>query len=240
MRFLEDKIKYANAIGRLNNKRLVYKYYRNGAFEMLESEGMLIPYDIGESLKEELLVFAKERLDLETLDFAGIPKHQFDAISEMGDVVWEELCYLYTYEGDFYTDISDTLGPYTLDTLKEADATCVFEHYTYPDDGIEYIKGIIDNELTLCARYEGEAVSWVVQRQDGSLGIMYTLKQHRNKGLGLWLSRHIMNEVMRRGEKPYLHIMVNNAPSIALAKALNMTNWGETVWFGVKNPYIRS
>lgn len=172
------------------------------------------------------------------LCFSGIDSDLYEIIKQKGTIVWEEPCYLYTFEGrkfktltSHFTDVNGT--QYTLEPLKEKDIPSVFSYYSYPNDGIDYIADIVHHRPTLSARIDDQPVSWVVQRLDGSLGIMYTLASHRRLGLGIALSKVFINHIIDRGNLPYIHIAVENVPSIKLAESLGFKRHSKVVWFEI-------
>lgn len=238
-------VKYVNIKGRLWNPKNQVQFYEDGSFFVAEHNGFAIPSDeVPETFNEHFDRYLKLRSMHGEINLAGIPIRQYEALKSNYKINWTEICWLYYYDGTGYEGLTSEYTfeskAYTLDVLRKSDISKVFEHYTYKDDGIGYIESIIENQPTQCARYKGLPVSWVVQREDGSLGIMYTLESHRRKGLGEWLSKHLIHQVIQKGEMPYLHIVVGNAASVALAERLGFKKYGKIVWFGVQNPYYKT
>ncbi|MBE0449936.1 MAG: GNAT family N-acetyltransferase [Clostridia bacterium] len=240
-----DPIKYSNIIGRTINQTLDVSWYVKEDFFVMEQGGFIVPSDESpEKFIHHFEEYCKSDVKHTEFNFAGVPRRQFDLLTTKYKEEWSEFCWLYYYDGEPYANIEDHYSfdeaIYEIDCLNFDDLDMVFENYAFKDDGIGYIEGIIKNETTFCARLCGEAVSWVVQREDGSMGIMYTLEGHRRRGVGEWLCKHLINSILKKNQLPYLHIWIENAPSIALAESLGFKRHSEVVWFGIKNRYLES
>lgn len=235
--------RYINFIQRVNNTRLVADIYRTDKIFSLKSTDIIIPYLEDSTLTASDL---EQFLSLEGLDdhrhpdeliFGGIPQDQALSILNLPayELVWQEPCHLYIYDGPPYAvDANEPFQSLTIDTLKLSDVDTVFHYYTFPDDGPNYIRDIIENELTFCLRDSDVPVSWVVQREDGSMGIMYTLEAYRRRGLGHHLTKFLVNAILAKGETPYLHIHLHNQASVKLAESLGFKKVDVINWFGIK------
>ena len=238
-----DPIKYCNIIGRIINPTLEVSWYVEEDFFVMEQGDFIVPSDEDpENFTNQIDVYCESKIGQKEINFAGVPRRQYDLMMTKYDEEWSEFCFLYYYNGYPFMEIEEQYGfdddVYQLDKLNISDMDQVFEYYAFKDDGIGYIEAIIKNEITFCARLAGKAVSWVVQREDGSMGIMFTLEDHRRRGIGEWLCKHLINEILKKNQMPYLHIWKENAPSIALAESLGFKRHSEVVWFGIKNPYL--
>lgn len=240
-----NPIKYSNIIGRTINPTLDVSWYAKDEFFVMEQGDFIVPSD--ENPEDFINLFdeyCESNIGKKEVNFAGVPRRQYDLMMSKYNEEWSEFCYLYYYDGSPFTDIEaqysfdDDL--YHLDKLNLSDIDQVFGYYTFKDDGIGYIEAIIKNETTFCARLGDKAVSWVVKREDGSMGIMYTLDGHRRRGIGVWLCKHLINDILKNKQLPYLHIWKENEASIALAESLGFKRHSEVVWFGIKNPYLEN
>lgn len=193
-------------------------------YAIVEDEGWVIPT----LLAEDKLIKVLKETGLESLKFGGIPHEQYELLKSHMDISWEEFCYLYVYRGAPFENLDETsIRPLTID-----DADLVYEYYSYKEhDDIVYIKTIIEKMPTRGVWVDGNLVSWVVQRDEGSIGIMYTLKEHRNKGYAIDLTKSLINEVIRRGDVPFVHIVIGNDASCKLAEKVGFKRSSEVVWF---------
>lgn len=193
-------------------------------YTIIEDEGWIIPT----ILPEDELIQALKDLDIESLKFGGIPYEQYEILKPHMDMSWEEICYLYVYRGSAFEEVNESsIAPLTLE-----DAELVYEHYSYKEhDDIGYIKDIIEKMPTRGVWTNGELLSWVVQRDEGSIGIMYTLQDHRGKGYAIDLTKSLINEVIKRGDVAFVHIVVGNEASCRLAEKVGFKRSSKVVWF---------
>lgn len=173
-------------------------------------------------------------------EFCGIPMNiarvVIESLKQKGYALdWEEHCGLYHLPASAYdryqAEDSQPLGP-----ILETDLETVNHYYTYKGEGsLAYLKQCISANASSMVRDEnGAPVSWALIREDGSMGVMYTLKTHRKKGLAKKVSIDLIKKAIQTDLVPYVHIVIGNAPSVALATELGMVKWGEVLWFGLK------
>jgi len=193
-------------------------------FFILEDEGWFIPSD----MPVQQLIAELKKLNLKSYMFGGIPYEQYEALKPHLSMEWEEICHLYVYEeSNIVCEHSLDIRPLTLE-----DAPLVYEHYSYKEhDDIDYIEAIITKMPTRGIWVNDQLVSWVVQRDEGSIGIMYTLKDHRHMGYAHILTQCIIKEILNRGDIPFVHIAYENAASCKLAEKVGFKRAMTVVWF---------
>lgn len=173
----------------------------------------------------------------DTVGFCGLPMDIADKVIDAlydYEVEWKEHCCLYYIPEEKY-DYFKNLDV-SLDSLKEADLNIVNDYYTYKDEGSYlYLKTCIEKNPSSVIRDEsGSPISWAMMREDGSLGVMYTLKEHRKKGHALTISNDLIKKVINYGFQPYAHIIVENTPSRSMSEKAGFVHWGDVLWFGMK------
>lgn len=169
-------------------------------------------------------------------EFASVPKHTADAIiSHLDDyeVAWEELCLMMYLPESHWPQYEKKTS--FLSALTEDDLETVNTYYTYKDDdSLNYLRDcILKNPSSVLRDPLGAPISWALLREDGSLGVMYTLKEYRKKGYALEVAEDLIAKTLKSGYVPYVHIRVENVASIALAKHLGLVSWGEVLWFAL-------
>lgn len=185
---------------------------------------------------EDDLLASKMLSDM-TLDknkgFAGILWKYYDIVKEKNEIDWEESCYLYYLNKE---DFDNSPIKHVVKSLRLKDAETVYNYYTYKDeDPIDYIKECIINRPSAAVFDENEnPISWAVTREDGSMGIMYTKKEHRGKGLAKSVSKHLAKLHLDNNDIPYVHILFGNENSVNLAESIGFKKFDKVKWFGVK------
>lgn len=237
---LLSKYYYENieVVGRMRNTRdfeIIVDDLDNPKGFLFISEDWCAPF------AEDTEVLVKLLHDYEfpnNVDFCGIPTVIAEKIIEAlpdYQVAWREECYLYYLPEENYS-LYKSQSTKTLDVIREEDLIIVNENYTYKDeDSLIYLKECISNQPSTMIRDEkGIPISWALVREDNSMGVMFTVKAHRKKGLAMEVSKDLIKKVIESKFTPYVHIVVDNTPSISLAKELGMIQWGSVLWFGIE------
>lgn len=197
-------------IFKTNDWYVPYSPYDDVAFEMIKS----LEY------KEEDIL-------------AGILKKYYDFIIKSYEIDWEEHCLLFYLDKE---DINTSKLKHEVKELRLEDAEIVDEFYTYKDDtSLEYIKErITQGASSAVFDDDGNPISWAMVREDGSMGIMYTKKEHRGKGMAASVSIDLAEKVINNNKTPFVHIINTNEASVALAESIGFKKYGDVMWFGVK------
>ena len=69
---------------------------------------------------------------------------------------------------------------------------------------------------------DGKPVSWCIMHNDKSLGMLYTMPEHRHKGYALQVMTALCNAVIAQGDTPYAYIRRDNVASQKLAEKYNL------------------
>lgn len=165
--------------------------------------------------------------------FSGVLHKYYAMMKNIKEVHWEEPCYLYYMKEE---DMDKSNLKHEVKSLRLKDAETVNEFYTYKDENsLEYIKECITQRETSAVFDENNnPISWAVVREDGSMGIMYTRREHRGKGLAASVSIDLAKKVIKDKGTPFVHIVTDNEASIALAESIGFKKYGPIMWFGVK------
>lgn len=225
-----------NILGRIrvNQEPWVFhlKSLENPKSFIFEQDNWFAPYgETQEDFKEIMASFSFPK----EADFCGIPLLWANWVMESlpdYELNWEESCALYYMPIESYENF---LQKPLRDSLKIKDLEKVNDHYTYKEEGSDlYLKKCIEKNPSSVIREGNEPVSWALMREDGSLGVMYTLESHRKKGYAVEVSYDLIHKVIQEELQPYLHIRVENEASRKLAEKLGFKYWGDVLWFGLK------
>lgn len=224
-----------NILGRIKNSSTLQCFVDNltsPKTSMFQDEYWFMPYAINDNLLSKMLKlynFPNE------FGFCGIPRNIFyiitDVLKDKYKLDWEEPCDLYYLPKNQQIKIEEILP-----SLKEEHAELVNNFYTYKHENtLDYIKKcILERPSSVIFDNKGNPISWALIREDNTMGVMYTLKEHRRKGYAKIVSKDLIHKVKNNGDIPYVHIVETNKPSIELAKQIGMISWGKVVWFGMK------
>ena len=85
--------------------------------------------------------------------------------------------------------------------------------YASTEDVLE----LLDMHPSSALYVDNKPVCWCLLHLEKSLGMLYTLPQHRKKGYALEVMTHLTNQVITNGDIPYATIIKGNVPSENLA-----------------------
>ena len=93
--------------------------------------------------------------------------------------------------------------------------------YAAPFADERYVAEAIDRGM-LGIFAEGELAGFIGTHDEGSMGMLHVRPQYRLQGLAEALERAMIARLLARGEIPFAHVTVGNAPSLALQHKLGM------------------
>ncbi len=179
-----------------------------------------------EILKEEYFIEKKE------YGFSAVDPKTFKLISEGREVEWKEECKLLYLDKENFKSNESSLDICSC-TLEDAEE--INDLYTFKDEiSIEFIKDNISNRPSSMYKENNKLVSWVLVHRDNSIGIMYTKKEHRGKGLAYELSMDLLEKIINKDQIPYIHIGIENEASFKLAAKCGFKGYKNIIWFGIK------
>lgn len=145
--------------------------------------------------------------------------------------------YGFTWHTPVYSTVYEKKTPvpvdpdFVLKTLTMADFPLVRAHYDLiGDEGLAHHLARGD---MLGGFVQDEMVGFIGRHEEGSLGMLYVLPQHRRQGYAWQLEGHMINRVLAAGEKVFGQVILGNDISLALQRKIGMTLCEEPVsWMG--------
>lgn len=228
-----DKVAVLNILCRIKYEKgydIFVDNMENPKGLLLKSGNWNLVYSSDDDIAKELI----NNLKGEKLNFAGVPIKYYNMIKKEKQIDWEEICHLYYIDNE---NINLLKPRHKVESLRIEDSDIVNQFYTYKDENsIEYIKECILERKTSCIfDKDGNPISWAVIREDGSMGIMYTRKEYRGKGLAASVTLDLVDKVINNGDVPFVHIVHGNDASVKLAESIGFKKYGDIAWFGTKD-----
>lgn len=163
--------------------------------------------------------------------FAGTTRFISDVIKNRYTKDWENDCDFYYIPKENYDRVSLKSNVRSIDIN---DAKYIDDHYNHKNSHTLYeIQEAISNRPSSAIYIDNEIVSWVLVHEDGSLGIMYTLEDHRGKGFAFDVALDLSRKIINAGNIPFLQIISTNTMSPGLAKKIGFVKKFEADWFGI-------
>ncbi len=123
---------------------------------------------------------------------------------------------------------------YPTSPLKMNDAVFIYANSAYQQYlSIEYISERIQNGISSCTREADKLIAWGLTQDDGAVGFLNVLPEHRNKGYARALTLDIIQQVRANNKLPFVHIEEDNIPSMKLAISLGFVKDKVVSWFEI-------
>lgn len=156
---------------------------------------------------------------------------------------WKEPAALYSLHSsgqpEHRSKVDDALPEgYTVGPLEEEDASIVNDTWKYrSENSLSMVKGMIKKMPSAGVRDEkGDLCSWCCCYDgDCSIGMAFTLEDHRSKGLAKATARLVIARFIERkeGSSPYCYIVSGNEASVRVYRdALGFQKECDTFWAG--------
>lgn len=119
--------------------------------------------------------------------------------------------------------------------LSPQDADYIFEHSIYQNvTRPEFIRGRIQGGPSGGVYESGKLAAWLMTQDDGSIGLLHVLEQHRRKGYAYDLTVYLVERIRAAERIPFLHIEDTNAGSMNLALKLGFRKDRRLRWFKIE------
>lgn len=93
------------------------------------------------------------------------------------------------------------------------------------------LKQIIARGNLFLAFHNGEAIGFVGEHLEGSMGLLEVFPNCRRQGYGAELESFMISRMLERGLLPYCQVEVDNEKSLALQRKLGMTVSSENIYW---------
>ncbi len=162
--------------------------------------------------------------------FSALEYRFLPLVRERGKDVQDNPCFLYRLERARFRpyELPDT-GDHPIEPLRREDADLVTLHWTYGDTE-DYPLSRILQAPTACIRIGGEPVAWALIHHDGSIGMVYTLQEHRRKGYAKAVVSVLAEKRLLAGRTPYCFIVEGNETSERLFEELGFALQSKLGW----------
>lgn len=124
---------------------------------------------------------------------------------------------------------------YSIRSLNHEDVDFVFNNYDYKAfTDRAYIRERINSDISIGLLYLDELVAWGMIHDEGSIGVLHVMPEHRRQGLGKFVSMCLTLEKVRKGEASFMHIEPTNAPSLKMAQSIGYKIDRRILWISRK------
>ncbi len=151
----------------------------------------------------------------------------FDYIKEEANYENQMKCHqkVYTRKEKLQVDSKLTIKQLGIEYLD-----IVFDNY-HAYRYYDYLKERIESGEMYGGFIEDKLCGFVGMHQEGSIGLLEILEEHRQKGYATILESFIINLVLEKGLMPYGHVTVGNDHSLKLQEKLGMVTSKQTIYW---------
>lgn len=111
------------------------------------------------------------------------------------------------------------------------DVDYIYENSKYSDiSNKQYIIDRITKDTALGVFERDELLGWAMIHDDGSIGFLNVMDQHRRKGIARSLMINMIKSVRDKGQVPYAHVEDSNKGSMGLLTSLGFTKLNDIYW----------
>ncbi|MEE9274361.1 MAG: GNAT family N-acetyltransferase [bacterium] len=160
------------------------------------------------------------------LRFGALPLPVRDALAARRDIVRETHCGLYTLREEDFTPFRE--GP-EVDSLREEDAPALSSLSEYGATPA-YCAERIRSAPSAAVRIGGELASSMLVHENGSIGMLHTREEFRNRRLGRLAASALAERQLARGKAVYCYIVDGNTPSQRVFQSLGFRRAAEVSW----------
>lgn len=93
------------------------------------------------------------------------------------------------------------------------------------------LKELIERGNIIMGYENGEAVGFIGEHMEGSIGLLQVLEEHRRKGYGISLEKEMIRRTIAKGYIPFGQVVVGNTASLELQKKLGLTKSEGTIFW---------
>ena len=117
-----------------------------------------------------------------------------------------------------------------MSTLKEQEASLISQAWPFSSEETEsFLQWLIRNFPSIAIRSEtGELVAHMILEENGSLGHLRVLPEHRRKGIGQFVVTELARKTIPPGEVSYLFTITEESYRLHLKCGYNKIM--DTVW----------
>ncbi len=196
----------------------------NGSLACLVEEGCYVNTTSTQFMYDCVAVLPSE------IDFCAVDDFVVNYISSHYALQWSTRCSMYSYNGMPYDELE--LAGLDIRSL-------LTEHWQLVSEGTPYkpsrdrVVDDITNRISSAIYVDNMPVSWCVLHRDNSLGMLYTLPEHRGKGYGAKVVIAQCIKLLDRGQVPYSCVIKGNDTAENITSRYNVHYICDVTWCGI-------
>ena len=203
------------------------------ALDLFEDDGAIFGHILSDDRKVWTLIAADSPEDVYRFQTLLEKDQLFAAIEDwisplvLGErsLAWDEFCYTYHLPESVNLGESQTLPVIPLEL-----APLIHQHWIQADWTWEYILSQVKRGISSVKYVAEQPVAWSAIQDDGALGFMFVLPEHRKTGYAREVTLDLIAKVRAQDMIPFLHIVESNQASMNLAQSMGFERLKRICW----------
>lgn len=134
-------------------------------------------------------------------------------------------------------DVGFAEGATPVVPLSPDHADYIFEHSVYQNvTRPDFIRKRIQDGPGAGVCESGKLVAWLMTQDDGSIGLLHVLDNHRGRSYAYDLTLYLIGKLRERGKLPFVHVEETNTSSMNLALKVGFRKDRRLHWFKLPPP----
>lgn len=183
------------------------------------------------SQSEKELAVLRKYLTEKDQYFAIIEDWMLPWIVAERKIEWKLSCMKLYFPGD--TELPE--NKISVQELSPSDAEYIYNNSKYQQyTSTAYILERMNKGVGFGIYKEDKLIAWVLTHDDGAIGFLHVLPEHRGKGYARELTIAMIKRLRKRGEVPFVHIEEDNQQSMNLSLAMGFKKDRLIHWLKIK------
>ena len=204
-------------------------YIKNESALILGTSDYLWAHLVGTS--EADIAFLLSKYHAKTLYYYSVEEWMIPLIQKHGEIDWKMSTKRYILNDKLLKN-APRLEVIPID---ESYAAYIYQHSDYKDfTSIEYIEDRLARDISTGIIVDNKLIAWGFTHDDGALGFLHVLPEHRKKGYGMDIVRSLIRMRQDENKSVFCNIVPENTASIYLVNKLNFVFDRNVSWIKLK------
>ena len=228
-RLYRDPIKNLSITGFAENNNITaVKVYKNSLYLKGTSDHSWIYFSCGN--EEELCYLINELQDNDEY-FASLEDWMLPHVTKHKNIEW----LLTTMRLYLPANASLERNTFPVTKLSPEDSDFILDNSNYKNFlSVEYLQERIQKSYSAGIRENGKLVAWGLTHDDGALGSLHVLENHRGNGYGKAIVTSLIEQCRAGGKIPFAQIEEKNLPALGLVQKLGFKEDRRVTWIKLK------
>ncbi len=204
-------------------------YIKNNSALILGTSDHLWAHLVGTS--EADIAFLLSKHHAKTPYYYSVEKWMIPLIRKHGEIDWKMSTERYILNDKLLKNAPRS----EVIPIDESYAAYIYQHSDYKDfTSTEYIEDRLARDISAGIIVDNKLIAWGFTHDDGALGFLHVLPEHRKKGYGMDIVQSLIRMRQDENKSVFCNIVPENTASIYLVNKLNFVFDRLVYWVKMK------